>query len=190
MKVLFIDNYDSFSYNSIHILRELKQPGDIIDLIRNDQIDFSKVADYDKIIISPGPGIPTEYPDLLRVIREFSPTHPILGICLGHQAIGVAFGAKMVNTEIVYHGIQSVIQVVQDAPLFKGLPSQLEVGRYHSWSLASKDLPDCLAVTSVDPKDQIMSISHKVYDVHGVQFHPESFMTPHGKNIIKNFLYN
>lgn len=190
MKILLVDNYDSFTFNLIHILKELSGEGDTIDIVKNDQINFNTLETYHKIILSPGPGIPSEAGGLLKLLKEFSPSLSILGVCLGHQAIGEAFGAEVIPSPVIYHGVQSEITVIADNNLFNGLPKQLRVGRYHSWIINNDHLPECLQVTATDEDEQIMAIAHKTYDIHGVQFHPESIMTPSGKQIIQNFIYN
>ncbi|MDU1903702.1 MAG: aminodeoxychorismate/anthranilate synthase component II [Dysgonomonas sp.] len=186
MKILIFDNYDSFTYNLVHLVKKLGYTD--VDVIRNDQIDLADVAKYDKIILSPGPGIPSEAGLLLPLIKEYASKKSILGVCLGHQAIGEAFGAKLVNLEDVYHGITTNAEVINECYLFDGLDKNQEVGRYHSWIVDGEGLPDCFIVTAKDDKGQIMAMSHKEYDVHGVQFHPESVLTPNGVQIVKNFL--
>lgn len=190
MNILIVDNYDSFTYNLLHIIKELCNGNASIDIAKNDGIDFGRVDEYNKIILSPGPGIPSGSGDLLKLIKGFSQTKSILGVCLGHQAIGEAFGAKMDNSGNIYHGVQSEIKIIGQCYLFKGLPRSIQVGRYHSWLLSNNDFPECLEVTSVDAEGRIMSLSHKRFDVHGVQFHPESIMTPFGRDILKNFIFN
>lgn len=185
MKLLLLDNYDSFTYNIVHVVRKL---GYEIDVVRNDKISVAEVAQYDKIILSPGPGIPEEAGILLPLIKEYASTKPILGVCLGHQAIGEAFGASLINLSKVYHGVSSMVSIQYRDSIFEGLPDTLEVGRYHSWVINPATLPSCLRVTAVDEGGQIMAIAHTEYDVHGVQFHPESILTPQGETIIKNFL--
>lgn len=188
MKILILDNYDSFTYNLVHLVKELGYTD--IDVFRNDKIALSEVEKYDKIILSPGPGIPSEAGILLAVIKEYAPKKSILGVCLGHQAIGEAFGAELTNLEDVYHGIATPINVVESDILFEGVSKDLEVGRYHSWIIANQNFPAELTVTATDSTGQIMALKHKTYDVHGVQFHPESVLTPEGKQIVKNFLAN
>jgi anthranilate synthase component 2 len=186
MKILVFDNYDSFTYNLVHLVKELGYTD--VDVYRNDKIALEDIAEYDKIILSPGPGIPSEAGLLLPLITEFAGKKPILGVCLGHQAIGEAFGAKLTNLEDVYHGVATQVKIVKPDYLFEGLDSEIEAGRYHSWIVSSRDLPDCIEVTAVDKGGQIMALRHKDYDIHGVQFHPESVLTPTGKTIVKNFL--
>lgn len=186
MKLLILDNYDSFTYNIVHAVRSL---GVNPDVARNDRIDIAAIADYDKIIISPGPGIPSEAGILPEMLVEYADKKSILGICLGHQAIGERFGAKLVNLPEVYHGIQTDINVTKgDECLFKGLPTRFPVGRYHSWAVDSHDLPDCLEVTAADDHGCIMALRHKEFNVRGVQFHPESILTPDGLTILKNWI--
>lgn len=186
MKILIFDNYDSFTYNLVHLVKELGYTD--VDVYRNDKISLDDIAKYDKIILSPGPGIPSEAGLLLPLIKEYAGKKPILGVCLGHQAIGEAFGANLTNLEDVYHGVATQVSIVKSDYLFDGLGNEIEVGRYHSWIVDSNGLPDCLEVTAIDSKGQIMALRHKEYDVHGVQFHPESVLTPAGETIVKNFL--
>ncbi len=186
MKILIFDNYDSFTYNLVHLVKELGYTE--VDVIRNDQMELSEAEKYDKIILSPGPGIPSESGLLLPLIKEYASRKPLLGVCLGEQAIGEAFGAKLTNLENVYHGIASQIKIINDDYIFQGLDEIIEVGRYHSWIVSREDLPENLIITAVDDSGQIMALKHKMYDVHGVQFHPESILTPEGKILVKNFL--
>ncbi len=186
MKILLLDNYDSFTYNLLHIVKELGATD--VEVIRNDQIELEEVARFNKIILSPGPGIPSEAGLLLPIIEQYAPTKPILGVCLGHQAIGEAFGGTLENLTEVYHGIQSPIRLLGDKPLFDGLGKQILVGRYHSWVVSKKGFPTCLEITAESEEGQIMALRHKEYNVHGIQFHPESVLTPQGKTIIQNFL--
>lgn len=184
-KILVIDNYDSFTYNLVHYLEDL---GCEVTVKRNDQLSLNEVADYDKIVLSPGPGIPDEAGLLKAIIKEYAPTKSILGVCLGQQAIGEVFGGSIVNLDEVYHGVATnVTIIVDDESMFKGLDETIEVGRYHSW-VVDPNLPDELEATSVDENGQIMSLRHKIYDVKGVQYHPESVLTPHGKQILGNWL--
>ncbi len=185
-KILIFDNYDSFTYNIVHVVEEL---GFECDIIRNDKISIEEVEKYDKIILSPGPGIPSEAGILLELIQRYAATKSILGVCLGHQAIGEAFGAKLTNLSQVYHGIESEIDIVASDPLFEGLEDKIHVGRYHSWVVSQEGLPSCLEITALDNESgQIMALRHKTYDIRGVQFHPESVLTPMGKTIINNYL--
>jgi len=184
MKVVIIDNYDSFTYNLVHLVKEL---GAETDVLRNDRFRLEELQPYDKIILSPGPGIPREAGLLLDVIRTYAGQKPILGVCLGEQAIGEAFGAKLVNLNDVFHGVQTRITVREDY-LFNGLPSTISVGRYHSWVVDANDFPQELAVTAISPEGQIMALKHRKYDVRGIQFHPESVLTPDGKRIMDNWL--
>lgn len=186
MKILLLDNYDSFTFNLVHIVKEL---GYEIDVVRNDKIALEVVDAYDKILLSPGPGIPEEAGILLPLIERYAPTKSILGVCLGEQAIGQVFGTKLINLQEVYHGISSVIDVVADEPLFKGMGNPFMGGRYHSWVVDPENLPECLEVTAIERESrQIMALRHKEYDVKGIQFHPESVLTPNGKTIIENWL--
>ena len=186
MKILLLDNYDSFTYNLLHIVKELG--AEDVEVIRNDQIDLAEVKRFDKIILSPGPGIPSEAGLLLPIIKVYAATKPILGVCLGHQAIGEAFGGTLENLKDVYHGIQSSIRLMGDKPLFEGLGKQILVGRYHSWVVSNNNFPTCLEITAESEEGQIMALRHREYNVHGIQFHPESVLTPQGKTIISNFL--
>ena len=186
MKILLLDNYDSFTYNLLHVVKELRATD--IEVARNDQIDLDEVERFDKIILSPGPGIPEEAGLLLPVIKRYAPTKSILGVCLGHQAIGEAFGAHLENLKEVYHGVQTPISILQKEVLFEGLGKEIPVGRYHSWVVSREGFPECLEITAESREGQIMALCHKTYNVHGIQFHPESVLTPQGKEIIKNFL--
>ena len=188
MKILVFDNYDSFTYNLVHLVEKITHQK--VDVYRNDQIPLEKVKDYDKIILSPGPGIPDEAGLLLPLIKEYASTKSILGVCLGHQAIGQAFGGKLLNLSTVYHGVSTPVKIdsKKNAPLFEGLPDELEVGRYHSWIIAEESFPDELEVTARDENNYIMALQHKKYDVQGVQFHPESVLTPMGEEIMRNWL--
>jgi anthranilate synthase component 2 len=186
MKILLFDNYDSFTYNLRHVLREL---GAEVDVRRNDRIALDDVAAFDKIVLSPGPGIPSESGLLLPLIERYAPTKSILGVCLGEQAIGEAFGAKLLNLTHVFHGVCSEVRVVADDPLFEGLEPGFRAGRYHSWVVATDGFPACLEITAVDVAEgRIMALRHRTYDVRGVQFHPESVLTPQGKTLIKNWI--
>lgn len=186
MKILILDNYDSFTYNLVHLVKELGY--DNVDVYRNDKITLEEIDKYDKIILSPGPGIPSEAGLLLPIIKKYASSKSILGVCLGHQAIGEAFGAKLVNLEDVYHGVTTRADIIAEDYILKGLYNEIEVGRYHSWIVDSKDLPECFIVTAIDKEGQIMAMKHKEFDVHGVQFHPESVLTPKGSIIVQNFL--
>ena len=185
MKLLILDNYDSFTYNIVHAVREL---GITPTVVRNDKITLPEIDEFDKIIISPGPGIPSEAGILPELLREYAGKKPILGVCLGHQAIGENFGATLENLDDVYHGVQTMTHVIADDYILKGMGNDFPVGRYHSWIVSEKNLPDSLVVTSVDDAGKIMSLRHKDFDIHGVQFHPESLLTPGGNKIISNFL--
>ncbi len=186
MKVLVIDNYDSFVYNLVHYLEELDCE---VTVKRNDRFSLDEVSGYDKILLSPGPGIPNEAGMLKALIKEYADSKSILGVCLGQQAMGEVFGGKLENLSEVFHGVATkATLIVDDEPLFKGLENEIEIGRYHSWVVSREDFPETLEVTSVDENGQIMSLRHKVFDVRGVQFHPESVLTPNGKQIIKNWI--
>ncbi|MDO5607582.1 MAG: aminodeoxychorismate/anthranilate synthase component II [Capnocytophaga sp.] len=186
MKVLVIDNYDSFVFNLVHYLEEL---GCDVIVKRNDRLSLDEVEPFDKILLSPGPGIPDEAGLLKDIIRQYAATKSIFGVCLGQQAIGEVFGGTLTNLDNVYHGVATPVEITQDDVLFKNMPRQIEVGRYHSW-VVQHPLPEALEVTSVDTNGQIMSLRHKQYDVRGVQYHPESVLTPLGKTILKNWIEN
>ena len=187
MKILVFDNYDSFTYNLVHLVEKIIHGK--VDVYRNDQIALDKVAAYDKIILSPGPGIPGEAGLLLPLISTYAASKPILGVCLGHQAIGEAFGGKLHNLSTVFHGVATPVTVLnEEAPLFKGLGPQIIVGRYHSWVIADEDFPAELEVTARDENGYIMALQHTRYDLQGVQFHPESVLTPGGEMIMRNWL--
>ena len=183
MKVVIIDNYDSFTYNLSHLVKEL---GAEVTVYRNDQFQMEQLEEFDKIILSPGP--PCEAGLLLDVIKTYAGKKPILGVCLGHQAIGESFGGHLTNLSEVYHGVATPTTITQKDYLFEGLPEQIEVGRYHSWVVDTKELPACLEVTSVSDEGFIMSLRHKEYDIRGIQYHPESVLTKDGKTIISNWL--
>jgi anthranilate synthase component 2 len=186
MKILVFDNYDSFTYNLVHLVEKITKQK--VDVYRNDQISLEKIAEYDKIILSPGPGIPSEAGLLLDVIRKYAPTKSILGVCLGHQAIGQVFGGELENLSKVFHGVATPCTLNTETQLFKGLPEQIEVGRYHSWVVKDEGFPKELEVTARDNNNYIMALRHKKYDVQAVQFHPESVLTPDGEAIIRNWL--
>jgi len=185
--IVVIDNYDSFTYNLVHAIKKIS--GLSVDVYRNDEIELEELEQYDKIVLSPGPGIPEEAGLLLDIIRKFAPTKSILGVCLGHQAIGEAFGGTLTNMNRVLHGIATPVSKTKvETQLFEGLPETFSVGRYHSWIVNEKDLPECLKITSYDNNGMIMSMKHTEYDVEGVQFHPESVLTPLGEQMIRNWL--
>ncbi|WP_436515784.1 anthranilate synthase component II [Ekhidna sp. To15] len=186
-KVLVIDNYDSFTYNLVHILRELGV-GDQMKIVRNDQFELDEVENYDQVLLSPGPGLPKNAGLMPKVIERFAGSKNILGVCLGHQGIGETFGGRLFNLPKVYHGMVTPIEQVVDDPIFKGLPSSFNVCRYHSWVIEKDSLPEDIEVTSIAENGNIMSIRHKEYNVRGVQFHPESIMTEHGKVLMQNWL--
>ena len=187
MKIVVIDNYDSFTYNLVHAIKKIS--GLQVDVFRNDEIALEDLEQYDKIVLSPGPGIPEEAGLLLDIIRKFAPTKSMLGVCLGHQAIGEAFGGTLTNMNRVLHGIATPVTTTKvSTVLFNGLPGSFSVGRYHSWIVNVDNLPECLQVTSYDNKGMIMSMKHTEYDVEGVQFHPESVLTPLGEQMIANWL--
>ncbi|ESU28336.1 pabA protein [Flavobacterium limnosediminis JC2902] len=185
-KIVVIDNYDSFTYNLVHYLEDLNCE---VTVFRNDEFYIDELKNFDKILLSPGPGIPDEAGLLKEVIKTYAPTKSILGVCLGQQAIGEVFGGSLTNLEKVYHGVATKVRItVPDEVLFKDLADEIEVGRYHSWVVNSDDFPELLEITSVDENGEIMSLRHKTYDVRGVQYHPESVLTPDGKKILKNWV--
>jgi anthranilate synthase component 2 len=191
MKILIFDNYDSFTYNLVHVVEKLIHGK--VDVYRNDKIPLEKIKEYDKIILSPGPGLPSESGLLLPLIREYASSKSMLGVCLGEQAIGEVFGGKLVNLSTVYHGVATKIKVnekrtIADNDVFGSLPNELEVGRYHSWIVDKENFPDVLEITAEDENGFIMALRHKTYDVQGVQFHPESVLTPMGEKIMQNWL--
>jgi anthranilate synthase component 2 len=187
MKILIFDNYDSFTYNLVHLVEKILHIK--VDVFRNDKIALDEIKQYDKIILSPGPGIPIEAGLLLPVIKEYAASKSILGVCLGHQAIGEAFGAELLNLTTVYHGVATNCKLsIANSKLFNGLPNEIEVGRYHSWIVSDKNFPEDLEITALDDNGYIMAMRHKKYDVQGVQFHPESVLTPDGEKIMKNWL--
>ena len=183
-KVFVIDNYDSFTYNLVHCLEELDCE---VTVKRNDQFELDELEDYPLLLLSPGPGIPDESGLLKAAIERYAPSKKILGICLGQQAIGEVFGASLINLDKVYHGIATPVKVIKEDVLFKDLPAVFDIGRYHSWVVATP-LPEALIATSVDEEGQLMSLRHKTYDVCAVQYHPESVLTPHGKKILDNWI--
>lgn len=185
MKIVIIDNYDSFTYNLAHLVREMEVD---VTVYRNDQFEMSRLETFDKIILSPGPGIPSEAGLLLDVIRTYAGKKPILGVCLGHQAIGEVFGAKLTNLDDVFHGVATEGTQLGNDYLFDGLPRRITMGRYHSWVVSADALPDCLVVTATSDEGQIMGLRHKEYDIHGIQFHPESVLTPDGRRIVEQFI--
>ena len=187
MKIVIIDNYDSFVYNLSHVIKEL---GAEVTVKRNDQFRLEELEEFDKILLSPGPGVPEEAGLLLDVIRRYAGKKPILGVCLGEQAIGEVYGGKLTNLDEVFHGIQSPVSLTAKDYLFEGLPSTVQVGRYHSWVVDQKDFPDCLEVTAVSEEGYIMALRHRTLDVRGVQFHPESVLTPEGKQILGNWIHH
>ena len=190
MKVLVFDNYDSFTFNLVHLVKQLTS--DEVTVVRNDQMPLGEVDAFDKIILSPGPGIPEEAGLLLPLIKQYAATKSILGVCLGHQAIGQAFGAQLTNLPAVFHGVATPIQLLPVSnrrnDWFTGLAQPIEVGRYHSWVVSDENLPNCIEVTARDAQDYIMALRHRELDVQGVQFHPESILTPQGLAMMRNWL--
>ena len=185
MKIVIIDNYDSFTYNLSHLVKEL---GAEVTVVRNDQFNIGDLEAFDKIILSPGPGIPSEAGLLLDVIRTYAGKKPMLGVCLGHQAIGECFGAQLTNLSEVFHGVATEGTQFGNDPIFAGLPQRITMGRYHSWVVSKDGLPSCLEITAESNEGQIMALRHREYDIHGIQFHPESVLTPEGRKIIENFI--
>ena len=185
MKIVIIDNYDSFTYNLSHLVKEL---GADVTVFRNGKFLLNEIEQYDKIILSPGPGIPSEAGLLLDVIRTYRGRKPMLGVCLGHQAIGEVFGARLTNLSTVYHGVATEGTQYGNEPIFRGMPKRIIMGRYHSWVVDSTSLPECLEVTAMSDDGYIMALRHRHYDIHGIQFHPESVLTPEGRQIVKNWL--
>jgi anthranilate synthase component 2 len=186
MKIVIIDNYDSFTYNLSHLVKEL---GAEVTVVRNDQFELAALEPYNKIILSPGPGIPSEAGLLLDVIRSYAGKKPILGVCLGHQAIGEAFGGRLENLSDVFHGVATPCHIVADDPIFSGLERDITIGRYHSWVVSHKDFPDCLEVTAVSEEGQIMALRHRELNIRGIQFHPESVLTPDGRKMLQNWMF-
>jgi anthranilate synthase component 2 len=187
MQLAVIDNYDSFTYNLVHYLEDL---GATVTVFRNDEFELKELETFDKIVLSPGPGIPSEAGLLKEVIQTYTKSKSILGICLGLQAIGEVFGGSIINLEKVYHGVASKISIIENDYIFNDLTNEIEVGRYHSWVISNDNFPQNLIITSVDENKNIMSIKHSIYDVRGVQFHPESILTPDGKKILETWLTN
>ena len=186
MKIVIIDNYDSFTYNLSHLVKEL---GAEVTVVRNDQFELADLEPYSKIILSPGPGIPSEAGLLLDVIKTYAGKKPILGVCLGHQAIGESFGGKLENLSDVFHGVATPCRIIADDPIFSGIERTITIGRYHSWVVSNDGLPDCLEVTAISDEGQIMALRHRELNVRGIQFHPESVLTPDGRKMIQNWLF-
>ncbi|XCI75495.1 MAG: aminodeoxychorismate/anthranilate synthase component II [Flavobacteriales bacterium] len=186
-KILILDNYDSFTYNLVYAVKQLTKAS--VEVFRNNEIALETINAYEKIILSPGPGIPNEAHILKPLIKTYAPTKSILGVCLGQQAIGEVFGAMLLNTQKVYHGISSLIEIIDpNEIIFRGLPKKIKVGRYHSWIVSLENFPTDLKITALGPQGEIMALRHKIYNVCGVQFHPESVLTPKGEKIIANWL--
>lgn len=186
MQILIVDNYDSFTYNLAQIVKECSNSEPVI--LKNDKINLKSVTGYNKILFSPGPGLPKDSPVMDKIIQRFGKSKSILGICLGHQAIGEAFGAQLINLKRVFHGVAKKINLTEDEYIFRKIPHSFEAGLYHSWVVSEKKFPECLKITATSEDGYIMGISHREYDIHGVQFHPESIMTKPGKAIIDNWL--
>jgi anthranilate synthase component II len=187
MKILMLDNYDSFTYNLVHYLEAVDETI-AVTVKRNDQISLEEVAHFDAIVLSPGPGLPKDAGIMPKLIQQYSPSKPILGVCLGHQAIGEAFGSTLTNLETVYHGLGMPTSIIEKDILFENLPQQFITGRYHSWVIDNTKFSSDLVITATDDKGEIMALKHKTYNVRGVQFHPESILTEYGKDIIKNWV--
>ncbi|UOQ67826.1 anthranilate synthase component II [Hymenobacter volaticus] len=187
MKILVLDNYDSFTYNLVQVLRELGH-GEATTVIRNDKLAVDDVEEYDAVLLSPGPGLPSEAGLMPEIIRRYAPTKKILGVCLGHQGLAESFGGELYNMPEVLHGIATKAEVTADDKLFDGLPTQFQVGRYHSWSVRPESVPTELEVTALDAEGQVLAFRHRDYDVRGVQFHPESILTEHGHQMLRNWL--
>jgi anthranilate synthase component 2 len=186
-KILVIDNYDSFTYNLVYYIEQIT--GERVKVSRNDEISLEAVNQYDKILLSPGPGIPSEAGICLDLVRQYAPSKSVIGICLGHQAIAEAFGSSLLNLSRVHHGVATTVTIINDQePLFKGIPVKINAGRYHSWVVERNGLPDCFTITCEDDEGIIMGISHKQYDVRGLQFHPESVLTEYGMDLIRNWI--
>lgn len=187
MKILVFDNYDSFTYNIVHLVSKITNKK--VDVFRNDDIVLEKINEYDKIILSPGPGIPSEAGLLMPLIKMFASSKSILGVCLGHQAIAQAFGGTLINLDVVYHGVATPVTLLKNtSAIWNELPENIEVGRYHSWIVSDDNFPNELLVTARDYNTHIMGLKHKTFDVEGIQFHPESIMTPDGEKILINWL--
>ena len=185
MSIAMLDTYDSFTYNLVHLVKEL---GAEIEVFRNDQFELPELERFEKIMLSPGPGIPEEAGKLIDVIREYAGKKPILGICLGEQAIGEFFGGKLVNLSDVFHGVQTPAHIVSADPIFNDMEKDIVVGRYHSWVVDAESIPPCLEVTCISDEGQVMALRHRNYDIRGIQFHPESVLTPEGKKMINNWI--
>ena len=185
MRIVIIDNYDSFTYNLAHLVKSL---GADVTVLRNDRFALEELEAFDKIILSPGPGIPSEAGLLMDVIRTYAGRKPMLGVCLGHQAIGEVFGARLENLSDVFHGVATEGRQFGVDPIFRGLPERIVMGRYHSWVVSREGFPDCLEITAVSDEGQIMALRHREFDIHGIQFHPESVLTPDGAVLLRNWL--
>lgn len=186
MKIVIIDNYDSFTYNLSHLVKSL---GAEVTVLRNDRLELSRLEQFSKIILSPGPGIPSEAGLLTEVIRTYAGRKPILGVCLGHQAIGEVFGARLENLSHVFHGVATEGTQLDNDPLFSGLPARITMGRYHSWVVSREGFPDCLEITAESDEGQVMALRHKRMNIRGIQFHPESVLTPDGRKILQNWMF-
>jgi anthranilate synthase component II len=186
MKILVVDNYDSFTYNLVHYLEKVSDAE--IEVQRNDKISLQEISKFDKILLSPGPGVPSEAGILLDVIKTYAASKSIFGVCLGQQAIAEVFGASLVNLSTVFHGVSTPVEIIADDILFKNIPRKLNVGRYHSWCVNKINFPEELVITAIDEQGNIMALKHKKYDVRGVQFHPESILTEHGLKMIENWI--
>ncbi|GAB3225554.1 aminodeoxychorismate/anthranilate synthase component II [Hymenobacter seoulensis] len=187
MKILVLDNYDSFTYNLVQVLRELGHT-DNVTVVRNDKLAVEEVAQYDALLLSPGPGVPSDAGLMPEIIKQYASTKRILGVCLGHQGLAESFGGELYNLDTVVHGLATEAEVVAPDRLFEGLPTSFKVGRYHSWSVRPESVPAALEVTAVDAEGEVMAFRHREYDVRGVQFHPESILTEHGHQMLRNWL--
>ncbi len=186
MKIILIDNYDSFTFNLYQYLLEISDH--TVDVKRNDKVEVEDIQAYDVIILSPGPGLPQDAGNMPAIIEKYKSTKPMLGVCLGHQAIGESYGAKLVNMDTVYHGVDAALKILEPKGLFEKVPDGIRVGRYHSWTIQNGSTPDDIVVTAEDEHGEIMALRHRTDPAYGVQFHPESILTPNGKDILSNFL--
>ena len=185
ISIVIVDNFDSFTFNLYHYIQPLAKK---IEVIRNNKVSLNSLKKNDAVIISPGPGLPKDIPILKELILNFGAHKPILGICLGHQAIAEVFGAKLFNMPEVWHGVERETRIVSDDYIFKDIPKIFKSGRYHSWAVSDENFPDCLSVTAIDENETIMALAHKKFNIKGIQFHPESILTPAGKQILKNWV--
>ena len=185
MKIVIIDNYDSFTYNLSHLVKEL---GAEVTVFRNDKVEMDSLEAFEKIMLSPGPGIPSEAGLMPEVIKRYAQSKPILGICLGHQAIGECFGGRLANLDRVFHGVATEGTQLGNDYMFNGLPRRITMGRYHSWVVSREYLPDCLEITAESDEGHIMALRHRTLDIRGLQFHPESVLTTDGREMMENWI--